>query len=281
MRYSPQHFVLFRVLLGAYFVVYLGALLPYASEMFGTENFLVSGERGGFAWRRVFPSLLESSAMGAHPAAFLVAMLGLAIAFAAGRIRRFAALGLWYGLACLLNRNPGFMNPSHAFLGWLCLASAIVPSGESWRQGSNKGEWVMPGILFWGAWWVMAAGYSASGVAKLKSPGWLDGSALSMTLDMAYVRSSPLLDLLLALPGVFLRLCTWLVLGVELLFAPLALFPATRRIAWYVAVGLHCGLLLLFDFPEISAGMLILHVFTYDERWLPSWPPLAGISRRA
>ncbi len=277
VRYSQQHFFLFRVLLGAYFAVYLVALLPYASEIFGAESFLVSGERGGFVLRRVFPNLLESSVVGTHPEVFLLAMLGLAVSFAAGRVRRGAAVGLWYGLACLLNRNPAVMNPSHAFIGWLCLASAIVPSGESWRQSSSNKDWAMPEILFWGGWLVMAAGYSASGVAKLKSAGWLDGSAFSMTLDMAYVRATPLRAIMLAMPSVFLRLGTWLVLGVELLFAPLALFAATRRLAWYAAVGLHCGLLVLFDFPEISVGMLLLHVFTYDERWSPPWPWVAAV----
>src|SRR5262249_21675848 len=72
---------------------------------------------------------------------------------------------------------------------------------------------------------------------------------------------------LLSCPPVVLRLCTWWVLGVEIGFAPLALFRVTRAPAWWAAVLMHCGLLVLFSFWELSVGMLLFHLFVFDERW--------------
>jgi len=267
MRYSGYHFAVFRVLFGVYLAGYLLTVLPYAAELFGAHSFWVTAPRGGFAFRQVFPSILDSDAVAMHASAFIGVLVGLSLSFALGIGRRFAAVLLWYGLTCLVNRSPGILNPSHAFIGWLCLASAIVPAGEPWRVGRRRPSWAMPPALFWGAWWVLALGYSASGFAKLKSAGWLDGTAMALTLDMAYARHGWARAALLAAPGVVLRLCTWSVLGIEIGFALLALFPRTRRFAWYAAVLMHCALLVLFDFWELSVGMLLFHVFTFDDRW--------------
>jgi len=266
--YSPKHFALFRVLLGVYLATYFVNLLPYSEELFGTQSFFATAERSGFTFRQVFPSLLDNPAVASHAPIFVSSLAVLAIVFAVGVFRRSAAVLLWYGLTCLINRDPGIMNPSHAFIGWMCLASALIPTGEAWRIGSRHQAWKMPGLLYSGAWWVMATGYSASGVAKLQSPGWLDGSALVMTLDMAYARDTWIRTLVLELPSTALRCGTWFVLGTELLFAPLAVLSRTRPVAWCSAVALHCLLLVLFEFPEIPLGMLLLHVFTFDERWL-------------
>lgn len=35
-------------------------------------------------------------------------------------------------------------------------------------------------------------------------------------------------------------------------------------------VGMHLGILALVSFADLSAGMLMLHLFTIDSRWLRS-----------
>jgi len=74
---------------------------------------------------------------------------------------------------------------------------------------------------------------------------------------------------LLALPAGCLRAGTWLVLGLELAFAPLALAPRLRPCAWGLMVGVQLGLLALLDFADLTLGMLVLHLVTFDPEWLP------------
>jgi len=266
MTYTPQQFARFRVVFGLYLVLYLATLLPYASELYGPDS-IFAGDRGGFQFRSLFPNLLDTPFVAARATTF-VALLGLLGAFvAAGTARRIASVLLWYGLTCLVNRNPGTMNPSHAFIGWLCLALALVPTGEPWSRTERRDDWRLSPVLYWGAWWVIAITYSLSGWVKLQSLGWMEGRAITLALDMPYARPGWVRDGIFWLPDLLQRALTWWVLMTELLFAPLALFPRGRQIAWGAAVLMHVGLLLSFRFWELSVGMLVFHLFLVDARW--------------
>jgi predicted DCC family thiol-disulfide oxidoreductase YuxK len=74
---------------------------------------------------------------------------------------------------------------------------------------------------------------------------------------------------LLALPEAALMTLTWGTLAVELLFAPLALWGRSRPWIWLALVLMHLGLLTVVDFADLSLGMLMLHLFTFDPAWLP------------
>ena len=76
-------------------------------------------------------------------------------------------------------------------------------------------------------------------------------------------------DLLLMFPPIFLKLATWGVLALELLFVPLALFRATRPWIWLAMTLLHLGLAVIINFADLTAGMLVLHFFTFDPAWIP------------
>ena len=180
---------------------------------------------------------------------------------------------IWYILACLFGRNPLISNPSLPFVGWLLLAHALLPPAPygSWSARTRtdpRGGWYMPTALFAAAWVVMSVGYTYSGYAKLVSPSWLDGTALAHVLNNPLARPTFVRDLLLAAPAWTLRLATWG--GLELTFAPLALFRRARPWIWTAMVGLHLGLMVLVDFAELSLGMVILHLFTFDPRWVPN-----------
>jgi hypothetical protein len=41
----------------------------------------------------------------------------------------------------------------------------------------------------------------------------------------------------------------------------------TRPLMWLAMVGMHIGILALVSFADLSAGMLMLHFFTFDSRW--------------
>ena len=206
--------------------------------------------------------------------AFLLALGALLSAFlTVGFWDRPAALVLWYLWACLLGRNSLISNPALPFIGWLLLLHAVLPKAPygSWAARSRddpRGNWYMPQSAFALVWILIAAGYSCSGYTKLMSPSWVDGSAFTRVLENPLARPTALRGLLLAMPPVSLRIATWTALGLELTFAPLALLRRARPWIWFAMVGLHAGLLLLVSFADLTAGMLLVHLFTFDPAWL-------------
>jgi hypothetical protein len=159
---------------------------------------------------------------------------------------------MWYVLACLFGRNPLIGNPALPYIGIVLLAHAFSRAGLMRRQACTA------------VWVLMALGYSLSGYTKLTSPSWIDGSALVHILNNPLARPGVMRDALLALPSVYLRAATWGTLGLELLFAPLALSRPLRPWLWGAMLTLHLGLIGLIDFADLSLGMVMLHLFTYD-----------------
>jgi hypothetical protein len=116
----------------------------------------------------------------------------------------------------------------------------------------------------------MAIGYTYSGAMKMTSPSWCDGSALERILSNPLARPGNLRLCLVALPPAALKSATWGSLGLEIAFAPLALFQRARPWIWSAMLCLHLGLLLLISFPDLTAGMVLLHLFTFNPAWLRS-----------
>ena len=169
---------------------------------------------------------------------------------------------------------PLIGNPGLPYVGWLLLAHACLPPAPygSWaaRGRPDPGNgWRMPGGIFLVAWILMALGYTYSGVTKLVSPSWVDGTALARVLDNPLARPGLVRDALLALPEGVLRLATWGALLAELSFAPLALVPRLRPWLWGLLLLMHLGLIVVIDFADLSLGMVLLHLFTFDPAWLP------------
>lgn len=185
-----------------------------------------------------------------------------------------AAALLWYVWACLLGRNPLISNPGIPYVGWLLLAHTILlgaPYGSVASRGRPDpgGTWRMPSMLFAGAWILMALGYTYSGVTKLVSPSWLDGTAIAHILENPLARPGAVREAILALPDGLLRFGPWATLTLELLFAPLALSRRLRPWIWTLGLAMHLGLIALIDFADLSLGMVMLHLFTFDPAWVP------------
>jgi hypothetical protein len=261
----PRQFALFRVLLGALVLAQVASWWPFAGEIFA-EDGLPALAPGGMAG--VLPSPLPADA--ATVQVFLAALAVLAAALALGLARRAAALLLWYGLTCLGHAAPYSLTVASAFVSWLLLATALVPPGEPLRPlGRARPEGGrVPRALWIGAWVLMAAGYGLAGFDKLASPGWRSGDALGAAVGLPYAREAGA-SLILALPRPLQHAATWAGFAIELAFPCLALLRATRPIAWAAGVALQLGLLVLFAFPGLTTGMLLLHAFTFDPRWLP------------
>lgn len=260
----------FRVLFGAYLCWHFLGLLPWGPELFSNRGMLPDASASLLAF--LFPNVLTAFDTPAVVTALMWLSAGASVLFAVGFYDRVAAVFLWFVWACLLGHNPLISNPSIPYVGWLLLAHVLLPAapGLSGVQARLDGAstWRMPTRIFTGAWVLMALGYTYSGITKLASPSWLDGTAIAHVLENPLARPGALREALLVLPGGLLRLGTWAALSLELLFAPMALSRRLRPWIWTLALAMHLGLIALIDFADLSLGMVILHLFTFDRAWV-------------
>lgn len=249
-----RHACLFRVLLGSYLLVHFLHLVGWSTELFSRDGMLSVAANPFHALPN--PLLVFNSPASIH---FVIASACVAsLLLLVGRWDRVAAAWLWLVLACLFTRNPLIANPSLPYIGWLLLAHALV-SFDS--HVSRKQLWVA-------AWIVMAVGYSYSGLAKLDSPSWLDGSALRHLLENPLARPNALRHWLRNTPTWVLQALSYATLALEVLYAPLSLSHRARPWLWLSMVAMHLGILCLIDFADLTVGMLLLHAFTFDVAWL-------------
>ena len=270
--WTGGQYSLFRALFGAYLFIHFVMLLPYGRELFSRQGVLP--DRLASPLIHLFPNLLAVSDAAWVVTALIAVAACASIAFALGIRDRVAAVVIWYVLACLFGRNPLIANPSLPFAGWMLLAHALLPRAPygSWDARGRvdpRGGWSFPAPLFAAAWIVMAIGYSYSGWTKVVSPSWVDGTAMARVLDNPLARPGFLRMSLLSLPPALLHVMTWSALGLELLFAPLALIRRVRPVIWTLMLMMHVGLMIAIDFADLSFAMILLHLFTFDPRWLP------------
>jgi len=270
--WTGGQYSLFRAIFGAYLFVHFATLLPWGSELFSSNGILPSSAS---PFLTLFPNIFALADTDGAVAGVLAIGTAASIAFALGLYDRVSAVVMWYLLTCLVGRNPLIANPSLPFAGWLLLAHAAMPASPygSWsarHRTDPRGGWSMPPALFAAAWIVMSAGYTYSGYEKLLSPSWLDGTAVARVLQNPLARPGVVRDLSLAAPDDALRIVTWAVLAIEVLYAPLALLRRARPWIWTAMVAMHVGLIVLVDFAELSLGMLVLQLFTFDPCWVPA-----------
>jgi predicted DCC family thiol-disulfide oxidoreductase YuxK len=180
---------------------------------------------------------------------------------------------MWVVWASLFGRNPLILNPSIPYVGFMLLAHIFVPAApfgsvSARARPDPDGNWLLPGSIFLSAWVVLALSYSYSGYTKLLSPSWVAGDNIAYVLQNPLARSWILRDVLLWLPPLFLTVLTWTVLYVELLFAPAALWPKARPWLWLAMLAIQFGFLFLLNFADLTAGMLLFHLFTFDPAWI-------------
>ena len=270
-QWTGGQYSVFRAIFGTYLFVHFARLMPWGAEMFSNRGMLPDGAASPLLL--LFPNILALYDSPAIVMALLVFAASASLLFAIGLYDRAAAIALWYALACLFGRNPLIANPSLPYVGLLLLAHACLPRapyGSFERRGQIDpgGGWRAPQEIYLVVWILMALGYSYSGYTKLISPSWVDGTAIGRVLDNPLARPGALRDALLALPPAFLRSATWGTLALELLFAPLVLSRKLRPWLWAATLAMHIGLIALIDFADLSLGMVMLHLFTFDPGWV-------------
>lgn len=271
--WSGGQYSLFRFAFGTYLFIHFAQLVPWGPELFSSGGMFPDASASPIIY--AFPNVLGLF----DPPLFVQGLLALAavlaVLFALGIYDRPVAIGIWYVWACIFGRNPLIANPGIPYVGWMLLAHAFLPPAPygSWprRSLADPGSaWRMPPSIFAVAWLLMAIGYSYSGITKLVSPSWVDGTAILRVLDNPLSRPGLLHDLMIGLPVPLLRALTYGTLALEILFAPLAIFKRARPILWASMLGMHLGLMLLIDFADLSLGMVMLHLFTFNPDWIPA-----------
>ncbi|MEZ5325526.1 MAG: hypothetical protein R3F19_10730 [Verrucomicrobiales bacterium] len=265
---SAGQFAIFRIVLGFYLLIHFVQLLPWAGEIFGGQGILPSPESN------LIPQILPNPLWTAQDGriAWLCVFGGCvaALGIISGRSRVIWCSAAWLVWAWLFARNNLILNPSIPYVGLLLLICAGIPRGESYVTGKPPDpDWQFPAIAWWTVWILLAAGYTFSGIAKLSSPSWIDGSALRDVMQNPLARDNWARQCFLMLPNLVTNLLSWGALLLEILFLPLALIRPTRGFAWAAMVAMHLGILVLIDFADLTVGMLVVHVFTWRREWLP------------
>ena len=278
-EWTAGQYSLYRAIFGCYLLIHFCSLVAWAPELFSRAGVLSNPLDSPLA--RLFPNILVVWDSPRFVQFFVIQAAVMSVLFAIGLWDRVAAVALWYSATCLVDRNPLIGNPALPFLGWLLLAHALLPRTPYLSLAIRDRDeavvrWRMPSELYAAAWLLMALGYTYSGLYKLGSPSWLDGSALTRILASPLARPGLLRDALLHLPPDFVRFASWSALVLEIGFAPLSLVRRLRPWIWGGMCALHLSLFLLVAFPDLTAGMLMIHLFTFD----PSWVPARELSAR-
>jgi predicted DCC family thiol-disulfide oxidoreductase YuxK len=267
LPYSKWQFGVFRILFGCYLAIHFFNLIPYAADIWSRSGLLPNASLN-FTYG-MFPNLLYVFDSPHFITVFMVALFVLSILYMFGIQRRVISLLLWFGWACLFHKNNLINNPGIPMVGWLLLATCIIPPGEALCFGNFKGKhnWQLPKELFFGAWAILALAYTVSGIDKLFAPSWKNGSAIFHLLNNPLARDWVLRDIFLSFPMEVLNVMTWVALVLEIGFVFLCFFRRTRFIAWVLIMGMHIGILTLIDFPDLTFGVLMIHIFTIDPTW--------------
>jgi len=268
---SRNRFGWFRVLLGLYLFCYIRSIWPHAFFLYSIEGF----PRFERFVHEPGINLLRYAKTQKDVTDFLSILNTLVMAFTVGVFRRTLAVFVFYGFACMFMMGEYATCVANAYVGWVILACILIPPGEGWSLDSigrrkADAEWRFPAAVFAGAWAIYAVSYSASGLDKLLyNENWQDGSAMTWVIGTPLRRESWLRDAVeAALTGGLGKWLTWFVMAIELLALPMCFFRKARAVNWVLMTLTHVGVLVLARIPLVSTGMLVFHLFIFDERWL-------------
>jgi len=273
--FGPTQFALFRILFGLYLTFHFFELLFVGKEVFSNEGVISNSQLlPGFG---KIPLHIFKYDSPTEIRIFLASLVLCSIMFTIGLFRRIVSLIIFYGWISLLNRNPLISNPSLGYIGWILLACALIPKGDrlgflltkSQRETEykNKNIWQVPDVIYYGFWIVMSISYVASGLHKLQCESWLDGTALYYIFTGPLVRKDNMIVKFLLNYPFLIKILTIKSLFLEISFLFLGTFYRTRKSYWIAFMGFHLGILATVNFADLTVGMLLAHLFTFDASW--------------
>jgi len=248
----------FQFIFGLYLTYHFMGLQSHVEETFGNEMpYDVS-----LSPTHTFPNIINVVNKTIGMSMFLIFMTFCSVSFMFGTslVRhipsQLMAAFMLLGWVSLLNRNPLISNPGIPYVGWLLLVYTFYKHKQ------------IPKRVYWLSWFLMALGYTASGLHKLKCPSWLDGSAITHVLMTPLARDNFLRNFMLNLPEFILKMITWSSLMLEIMFLPFGIFYHTRFWFWCAYILFHVGIVLVVSFTDLTLGVLMIHLFTFDHNWL-------------
>lgn len=252
--YKKSQLRFVNLLLGSLLCFQFLYLIPVSAELFSLLDF--PGDKSRWFQNLGIFQFTESSFL---ISVYLFVLAFLSLVFAFNIHSRWIAIFIWLGLLSLRGRNLLHSDFDWDYLGWLLLASVLIPN-------IHKKKWEMPWQIYWGAWLVLCVSYSASGLSKMISPLWQNGTAIEYMLSSTFTSRFvvPLDSTYLDLP---LRIVAWSTLFLEALALPLMFFNYGRMIIWGGMTMVHIGAAILTPLTELSVATLIFHVFVFDSRW--------------
>ena len=264
---SGHQFAVSRILLGIYLCFHFVGLLPHSAEMFSNEGMF--SKQALLPTLDALPNLLSLSDTPLTVHLMIGAGIVCSLLLVLGLRRRAVALILWVVWLSLFNRNPFISNPSIPFIGMALLLMAALPNGEPLSRQKPQLDWHVPNWVALGALFVLMMGYTVSGLHKLTSPSWVEGTALRHVLNLPIARDNWLCALMLSAPDALIKVATWGALAMEILALPLMLVGRLRPWIWLGLLLMNVGILGVIDFADLTFGVLIFHLFVFDGRWLP------------
>ena len=264
----PESYALLRILLGTLGILGLLGLIPVST--FWMPEGLIPLPGGGSGFRA------QLYALGLGPTFGWALFLGLCVSFLCMTIGLFSgwAVALCFG-GCILqifwNRLP-LAGLHDVLIGVLfCLVWAdtgTVLSVDAWLA-RKRGTSLQSGTATREAIWPlrlirMQVGliYLNTGLWKLVSPSWRDGSALHNTLDLNTYQRLPY-----TLPANLdwiTTLATYLTLIWEIAFPFMLFHPWTRRLALVTGVLIHLGMIVTLELGLFSFVMLASYLAFVD-----------------
>jgi hypothetical protein len=196
-----------------------------------------------------FPNILNIL----NPISVLCTLILLSLCLFLNKFTSVSSLLLWYGWACLLNRNILIQNPGIPYVGWMLLAYTLLGCASFDKFRDYR-------IYYYG-WFLLCLGYTVSGLHKLSCISWLNGNAVEIILSGALSRNNILCNIILSLPPSVLKLLTWSSLALEITYLPLGSFYHLRPLYSFLGIMFQIGILLTINFADLTFGMIMIHLF--------------------
>ena len=250
-------------LLGVYLLYYVIQTWPYRIELYGDLG--VFKDHTLFPWLSYFPVwLLTFDQSSTLSLLFSAAAMSSSLLVARVAVR-FQAFLLWAISCWLFNRNPFSDSPEYGFINWLLIGLMIVP-----HVGSRIDRCRRLRSIQIAGWVTLSLSYFYAAITKLTlgDSSWLNGDAVYLILTQDNSRRLWFGSFFESIPKLIFSPITFLILSLQLLGPILIGFRSTRLIWWISMTTMHIGALAVSNLNQLSLGMLLFHLFLFEERWL-------------
>ncbi len=276
--YPPLLLSVFAQLLGSYIFIYGLLLIPHAALLYSNTGYLPAAELNNLPmWASIF-NLFDDPVIVTISMA-LYALLGALLAL--GARQPLIPFMAWVLYCSFQNRDVLTAHPGTELISFLLVLLTIIFFAP-WFLRIKK--YVMPQLLYEGAWFVLGLAFTASGIRRLGGHTWSEGIGLREALDIIPAGEHWFADttynLIASSPAWLMHVLNFGVVALFVLSLPLAMIPRTRPYlltAHYLVFG---SLLLIGDIAQIIFAILLFLLLLSDVLW-PSEHFLHTVHNRA